>query len=130
MPLANIEECRLDELPAVMRYGGAGIHFMSIGGRYRASFNFLEHPRIVIALKRQAGPVRDISFSTRRPDDVLRFIGEAAATQEAAPKLSGGWKPLQPSQSQPSSAESSRRRAIAQQPGGTSQGFQRSHSIL
>ncbi len=84
VPLANIEECRLDALPALMRYGGAGIHFMVIRGSYRASFNFLEHPRIVIALKRQAGPVRDISFSTRRPDDVLRFIREAAATQGAA----------------------------------------------
>lgn len=91
MPLANIEECRLDALPALMRYGGAGVHFMGIGGRYRASFNFLEHPRIVIALKRKAGPVRDISFSTRRPDDVLRFIGEDAATQEAAPQRSSRW---------------------------------------
>mgnify|MGYP000900013350 CR=1 FL=1 len=33
-----------------LRYGGAGIHFMSIRGRYRASFNFLEYPRVVIAL--------------------------------------------------------------------------------
>ncbi len=77
VPLANVEECRLDELPALMRNGEAGIHFMSIGGRYRASLNFQEHPRVVIALKRPAGPVRDISFSTRRPDDVLRFIRKA-----------------------------------------------------
>ncbi len=90
VPLANIEGCRLDALPALMRYGGAGIHFMSIGGRYRASFNFLEHPRIVIALKRQAGLVRDISFSTRRPDDVLQFIGETAAAQGAAPPAHPG----------------------------------------
>ena len=84
VPLANIEECHLDELPAAIRLGGAGIHFMSIGGRYRASYNFLEHPRIVIALKRQAGPVRDISFSTRRPDDVLRLIREAVSAKRAA----------------------------------------------
>lgn len=77
VPLANIEECRLDELPALLRYGGAGIHFMSVGGRYRASLNFLEYPRVVIALKRQAGPVRDISFSTRGPDEVLRLTRAA-----------------------------------------------------
>lgn len=91
VPLANIEECRHDVLPALMRYGGAGIHFMSIGGRYRASFNFLDHPRIVIALKRHAGPVREISFSTRRPDEVLRLIRDAAATQAAAQHWSSRW---------------------------------------
>ncbi len=79
--VANIEDCRIDELPAPMRYGGAGIHFMSIRGRYRASFNFLEYPRVVIALRRKAGPVQDISFTTRRPDDVLRRIRETVTEQ-------------------------------------------------
>ncbi len=82
--LDNIEECRLDEVPAFMRMGGAGIHFMRIRKRYRASFNFLEHPRIVIALKRKAGPVRDISFTTRRPDDVLRLMQEAVSANKVA----------------------------------------------
>lgn len=81
VPVANIEECRLDELPTLMRYGGAGIHFMSIRGRYRASLNFLEYPRVVIALRRKIGPVRDISFTTRRPDDVLRRIRETVTEQ-------------------------------------------------
>ncbi len=84
VPLDNIEECRVDDIPVVMKLGGAGIHFMLIRKRYRASFNFLEHPRVVIALKRKAGLVRDISFSTRQPDDVLRCIGEAAAATGAA----------------------------------------------
>jgi len=79
VPLDNVEECRLDELPILMRMGGAGIHFMSIRKRYRASFNFLEHPRVVVAFKRKRGPVCDISFSTRRPDDVLRLIQEAVS---------------------------------------------------
>jgi len=74
VPLDNIAEFRLDEIPLFMKYGGAGIHFMLIHKRYRASLNFLEYPRVVIALKRKAGPVRDISFSTRRPEDVLRLI--------------------------------------------------------
>lgn len=77
VPFDNIESCSLDEIPPFMRYGGAGIHFMFIEKRYRASFNFLEYPRVVIAFKRKVGPVRDISFSTRQPEEVLRIIWEA-----------------------------------------------------
>jgi Ca2+/Na+ antiporter len=82
VPLDNVEECHIDEIPLLMRMGGAGIHFMSIRQRYRASFNFLEYPRVVIAFKRKVGPVRDISFSTRRPDDVLQLIREAVSTKK------------------------------------------------
>ncbi len=74
VPLENIEGCRLDELPTMMRQGGAGIHFMLIRNRYRASLNFLEYPRVVVALKKKIGPVRDISFSTRQPDEIIRLI--------------------------------------------------------
>ena len=83
VPLDNIEDGCLDEIPMLMRMGGAGIHFMNIRKRYRASFNFLEHPRVVIAFKKKVGPVRDISFSTRQPDDVLRLIREAVAANRA-----------------------------------------------
>jgi Ca2+/Na+ antiporter len=72
----NIGDCALDEIPAFMRNGGAGIHFMMIRNRYRASFNFLEYSRVVIAFKQKAGPVQDISFSTRQPEDVLRVLRE------------------------------------------------------
>jgi hypothetical protein len=82
--LDNIGECRLDDLPMLMRYGGAGIHFMLIRRRYRASFNFLEHPRVVIALKKRAGLVRDISFSTRHPDKVIQLLQNAVPGRSAA----------------------------------------------
>jgi hypothetical protein len=85
VPLNNIEECQLDDdIPVVMKYGGAGIHFFSAHKRYRASFNFLEHPRVVIAFKEKVGPVRDISFSTRRPDDVLRLLDETITARGSA----------------------------------------------
>jgi hypothetical protein len=84
IPLDNVGECRLDDLPMLMRYGGAGIHFMFIRKRYRASFNFLEHPRVVIALNRKVGIVRDISFSTRRPDDVIQLLQESVSARSAA----------------------------------------------
>ena len=74
VPVSNIESCSLDEIPLFMKYGGAGIHFMMIRKRYRASFNFLEYPRVVIALKNKVGPVQDISFSTRQPEEVLRVM--------------------------------------------------------
>ena len=79
VPLDNIAECYLDEIPVFMRMGGAGIHFMIIRQRYRASFNFLEYPRVVITFKRKVGPVRDISFSTRQPDQVLQLIRNATS---------------------------------------------------
>jgi hypothetical protein len=82
--LDNIEACHLDDIPLFMRMGGAGIHFMFIRKRYRASFNFLEYPRVVIEFKRKAGPVRDISFSTRHLDDVLRLIQVTIAANRAA----------------------------------------------
>jgi hypothetical protein len=82
--LVNIEACNRDDVPVFMRMGGAGIHFMFIRKRYRASFNFLEYPRIVVAFKNKTGLVRDISFSTRRPDDLLRLIKEAISANRAA----------------------------------------------
>jgi len=84
IPLDNIGECRHDDLPMLMRYGGAGIHFMLIRRRYRASFNFLEHPRVVIALKKRAGLVRDISFSTRQPDELIQLLQNAVSGRRAA----------------------------------------------
>lgn len=81
VPLDNVEDARPDALPAMMRLGGAGIHFMSIRGRYRASYNFLEYPRVVIALKRKAGLVCDISFSTRQPEEILRLIQKAVSAR-------------------------------------------------
>ena len=83
IPVDSIQAYSLDELPVIKKYGGAGIHFMFVRKRYRASFNFLEYPRIVIAFKIKVGPVRDISFSTRQPDDILRFIHQAISAKRA-----------------------------------------------
>ena len=80
VPMDNIEACKLDDPPALNKYGGAGIHFMFVDGRYRASFNFLEYPRVVVALRKK-GRVQDISFTTRQPEDVLRLIHQAITSQ-------------------------------------------------
>jgi len=83
IPLDNIEQCRLDDISPVMRMGGAGIHFMLINKRYRASFNFLEYDRVVLSFKRKIGWVGDISFSTRHPDDVIHHIQVARSAKMA-----------------------------------------------
>ena len=71
--LSNIETSFLDKT-SLWRIGGAGIHFSPIGGRYRAMFNFLEYDRVVICLKEKKGLVRDIAFSTRQPDELMRLL--------------------------------------------------------
>jgi hypothetical protein len=81
--LDTIEECGLDDTP-MWRIGGAGIHFTRIRRRYRAMFNFLEYPRVVLKLRRKRGLVRDIAFTTRRPEKVRRFISEAVSGKGSA----------------------------------------------
>jgi hypothetical protein len=79
--LENVQECRLDEIPTLMKYGGAGIHFMIVHDRYCASFNFLEYPRVVIAFKRKVGLIRDLSFTTRQPEKVIQMIQAAVSAE-------------------------------------------------
>lgn len=81
IPLKDISRIRPDDdLPLFMKYGGAGIHFLYVRGRYRASFNFLEHSRVVIELKRKTEPVSDVSFSTRRPGEIIRLVNQVTVT--------------------------------------------------
>lgn len=76
VPLANIAAIELDALPAFQRYGGAGIHGLLVDGRYRASFNFLEYPRLVVHFKENIGLVQDLSFSTHQPEALLRLVND------------------------------------------------------
>lgn len=75
VPFANIESCELDNnLPLLMKYGGAGIHFMMAHGRYRVSFNFLEYDRVTIRMKQKKGWVQDVSFSTEHPMEIINIL--------------------------------------------------------
>lgn len=74
IPRDTIAACRFDDSPPFLKYGGAGIHFLTVHGRYRASFNFLEYPRLVLELRAKRGLVQDIAFSTRRPDEILQLL--------------------------------------------------------
>jgi hypothetical protein len=73
LAMQNIEFCSPDTV-SLWRIGGAGIHFTFIDRRYRAIFNFLEYPRLVVGLKVKKGPVRDVVFSTRRPAELMALL--------------------------------------------------------
>ena len=73
IPYDNIENCFLDTSVGP-RSGGAGIHFMFIKGRYTAMYNFIEYDRVVVSLKVRKGPVRDIAFSSRQPEELMGII--------------------------------------------------------
>ena len=83
VPWRTVAAARIDET-SLWRIGGAGIHFSFIGGRYRAMFNFLEHQRVVIEFNKKRGLVRDIAFSTTRPDEILRIIETSIAARNTA----------------------------------------------
>lgn len=73
IPLNTIASCHLDDI-SLWRIGGAGIHFTFIRKKYRAFFNFLEYPRVVIPLNVNRGPVQEIAFTTQQPEEVMRLI--------------------------------------------------------
>ncbi len=82
-PLRNTEACALDPT-SLWRIGGAGIQFTPLGRRYRVMLDFLEYPRQVLKLKTRRGPVRDVAFSTRRPQGIAKPIQQASAVVRVA----------------------------------------------
>jgi hypothetical protein len=56
---------------------------MVVHKRYRVSFNLLEYPRIVVALRSQR-LVRDVSFTTRRPAEMINLLKAARSAASAA----------------------------------------------
>jgi hypothetical protein len=85
VPWDTVTHGRLDDTP-LWRVGGAGIHFTMIRRRYRVFFNFLEHPRVVVELRRPRGLVRDVAFSTRQPAKVMDIVAAMAADRSGRRK--------------------------------------------
>ena len=71
--ISNIKSCHIDET-SMWRIGGAGIHFTWLKGKYRAFWNFLEYPRVVVSLNKKHGAVHEIAFSTKQPEQVMKII--------------------------------------------------------
>lgn len=72
--LKNIQTCNMDDSPKLIKYGGAGVHFAFVKGEYRAFFNFLEYPRILITFHHKQGLVQGLVFTTRQPEQVMEII--------------------------------------------------------
>ena len=72
--LKNINTVELDASPAIIKYGGAGVHFAFVQGKYRAYYNFLEFPRVVVSFKEKQGLIQALVFSTKQPDRVLAAL--------------------------------------------------------
>ena len=82
VPWQTIEQAYADET-SLWRIGGAGIHFSIIRSRYRVMLNFLEYPRVVVALKEKRGFVKEVAFSTGRPNELIRIIRASVARSMA-----------------------------------------------
>ena len=80
--LENIQSCELDDSPDIIKYGGAGVHFAFVKRIYRAYFNFLEHPRVLITFINKQGPVQALVFTTRQPAEVIKIINSNKKHEE------------------------------------------------
>ena len=76
IPWENIESCYLDETSAIF-YGGFGIRFARIRGKWRLVYNIMSTPRVVLALK--SGGFQEFVFSTKNPDEVMNLINDRIA---------------------------------------------------
>ncbi len=67
----NVKDCSVDEGSSV-KYGGWGLRFWRGKGNFRIIYNIAAGDRIVISLN--SGFVREIVFSTRNPEKVMKII--------------------------------------------------------
>jgi len=72
--LKNIQDCISDDPPLWIKYGGAGVHFAMVMGIYRAFFNFLEGPRLLVTFKEKQGLAQALSFSSYQPERILELL--------------------------------------------------------
>lgn len=67
----NIEDCYLDETSSLW-YGGWGSRLGRVDGKWRAVYNVIGGPRVVVSLKE--GWIREVAFSTKDPEEVMEKI--------------------------------------------------------
>ena len=78
--IENIELSTVYDPPFWIKYGGAGVHFASVEGEYKAFYNFLEYPRLLIRFKKKQGLVQALVFTTRKPDQILEILETRSST--------------------------------------------------
>ncbi len=72
--IENIKSSILYDPPFWIKYGGAGVHFAMVDGDYKAFYNFLEYPRVMIGFHQKQGWVQSLVFTTRQPDKILEIL--------------------------------------------------------
>jgi len=71
IPWKDVKDCSVDE-GSPLKYGGWGQRFWRVKGNFRIIYNAAAGKRIAISLN--SGIVREIVFSTRNPEKVMRII--------------------------------------------------------
>jgi len=72
--IENIKSIIRYDPPFWIKYGGAGVHFAMVDGDYKAFYNFLEYPRVMIGFHQKQGWVQSLVFTTRQPDKILEIL--------------------------------------------------------
>ena len=80
----RVEGSYIDDV-SLWRIGGAGIHLSPIHKRYRLMFNFLEHPRVVINLKKER--ISAVMFSTKNPSHIIELITKTLPNDQSKSQL-------------------------------------------
>ena len=75
----NIALCIVYDPPFWIKYGGAGVHFAMVEGEYKAFYNFLEYPRLLIKFHQKQGLVQALVFTTREPDRISEILEKRSA---------------------------------------------------
>jgi len=78
--LENIAKITLYDPPFWIKYGGAGVHFAAVEGEYKAFFNFLEYPRLLVRFNQKQGLVQALVFTTCQPDQILEILEKRIST--------------------------------------------------
>ncbi|MCD6426211.1 MAG: hypothetical protein J7L35_12015 [Anaerolineales bacterium] len=78
--IENIAVSVLYDPPFWIKYGGAGVHFAMVEGEYKAFYNFLEYPRVLIKFHQKQGSVQALVFTTREPDQILEILEKRSPT--------------------------------------------------
>ncbi|MEF8833204.1 MAG: hypothetical protein V5A66_06800 [Candidatus Thermoplasmatota archaeon] len=71
IPWERVEDCHIDEKSA-LRYGGWGIRFTRVSGKWRTAYNVVGGSRVVVSLNE--GLIREVAFSTKNPEEVKEVI--------------------------------------------------------
>ena len=78
--IENIKSSVLYDPPFWIKYGGAGVHFAMVDDDYKAFYNFLEYPRVLIGFHQKQGWVQSLVFTTRQPDKILEILEKRSHT--------------------------------------------------